>query len=224
MALRKIGNEISLSEQAYLVIKDAIVNNQLKSLEVLSEETVALQLGISRTPVRSAIKRLALEKLVLMKPGKTAIVADISEQDIQKIFAIRIGLEPLAAGAAAAYITDGQIDDLEEIIETQVEALQMQDFSLYLAKEHEFHTSIADYTDNDLLYDFVDKVNVHVQRFLTLSLTLQKSSPLAVNEHRAIVSALKMHKAAAAEEAMRVHVVNVAERMIPKIAAQEVTG
>ncbi len=116
------------------------------------------------------------------------------------------------------------MDDLEDIIETQVEALQMRDFSLYLAKEHEFHTSIAQYAANDLLYDFVDKINVHVQRFLTLSLTLQKSSLSAVNEHRAIVSALKLRKAAAAEEAMRVHVVHVAERMIPKMAAEEVTG
>lgn len=220
MDLRRIGNEISLSEQAYLIIKDAIVNNQLKPLTDLSEEMLAAQLGISRTPVRAAIKRLVFEKLVIMKPGKTAVVADISENDIHKVFAVRIGLEPIAANAAAVIITDRQIEFLEEIIDAQIEALRMGDYMLYIAKEYEFHTSIANYAENDMLYDFIDKVNIHVQRFLTLSLTLQKHSMIAIAEHQAIVKALKLHKSEAAEQAMRLHVVNVAERIIQRTVTE----
>lgn len=220
MALRKIGNEISLTEQAYLVVKDAIVNNQLKPLEDLSEEMLASQLGISRTPVRTAIKRLALEKLVIMKPGKTAVVANISESDIHKVFTVRIGLEPMAAYAAASLITQKQIDRLEAIIEGQREALRTGDYILYIAKEYEFHTAIAAYANNDLLYDFIEKVNVHVQRFLTLSLTLQKHSTAALDEHLAIVNALKKGKTEESEAAMRYHVANVAERIIQKQLAR----
>ena len=212
--LQKIGNDLSLSEQAYVLIKGAIMNNCMKPMEELSEEMLAAQLGISRTPVRSAIKKLAFEKLVVIRPGKTTIVADISEQDIMKVFAVRIALEPLAAQKAAALITPSQIEQLEAVLATQTTAMRQDDYSLYMMKEHEFHVGIASLAANDLLYEFVEKVNTQVQRFHTLSSALQASSALALMEHEQLIDRFKAKDVAGAGQTMLTHVENVARRMV----------
>ena len=212
--LQRIGNDLSLSEQAYVLIKGAIMNNYMKPMEELSEEMLAAQLGISRTPVRSAIKKLAFEKLVVLRPGKTTIVADISAQDIMKVFAVRIALEPLAAQKAAAVITPSQLEQLEAVLAAQTEAMRGDDYNLYMMKEYEFHAGIAALAENDLLYEFVEKVNTQVQRFHTLSSALQASSALALMEHEQLLDRFRVKDAAGAGETMLTHVENVARRMV----------
>lgn len=212
--LPKIGSDLSLSERAYRVIKASILNNRLKPREILSEEMLAKQLGISRTPVREALKKLAFERLVILNPGKNAVVADISEEDMRNVFIIRIALEPVAARLAAENITWKQINKLEEMLKGQDEALQSEDYELYLQKDYEFHTSVARYTNNEQLYDIIVSISTQVQRFLILSQTLQKSSPDALKEHKEVLIAIKNHDPKEAEEMMKRHVNNVAARIL----------
>lgn len=211
--LPKIGNDISLSEQAYLVIKEAIINNKLKPREILSEEALAAELNISRTPVRAALKRLDYERLITLNPGRNAVVADISQEDIGKVFPIRIALEALAAKLAAQEITEEQLAELDEIIVNQEEAIKMDDYDLYIQKDYEFHTYIAKFSKNEMLYNFVLNINNHVMRFHILSQTLQSSSLMALNEHHDIMLALRKRDYSAAEALMRTHVENVAARI-----------
>jgi DNA-binding GntR family transcriptional regulator len=212
--LPKIGSDLSLSERAYRVIKDSILNNRLKPREILSEEMLAKQLGISRTPVREALKKLAFERLVMLNPGKNAVVADISEEDMRNVFTIRVALEPVAARLAAENITGKQINKLEEMLRGQEEALESEDYELYLQKDYEFHTSMARYTNNEQLYDIIVSISTQVQRFLILSQTLQKSSPDALKEHKEVLMAIKNRNPAEAEEMMRRHVNNVTTRIL----------
>lgn len=212
--LPKIGNDMSLSEQAYVVIKDAILNNKFKPLEVLSEEALAAELGISRTPVRTALKKLSFERLLVINPGKNVLVADISEDDMSNIFPVRIALEPLAAGLASIKISEGQLRELSEMLDVQDEALRINDYNLYIQKEYEFHTTLARYSGNELLHDFIEKVNIQVQRFLILSETLHRYSAVALEEHWFVLKALAQNDKEAAEEMMRSHVVNVAARIL----------
>lgn len=211
--LPKIGNDISLSEQAYLVIRDAIINNKLKPREILLEEALAAELGISRTPVRAALKRLDFERLLTLNPGRNAVVADISEEDISKVFAIRIVLEPLAAKLVAAVITPTQLEELEEVLNGQKEAIKIGDFDLYLQKDYEFHNYLAKYSDNEILFGYIQNISSQVQRFLILSETLQASSDIAFQEHIAILKALEKRDIKLAEENMRKHVENVSKRI-----------
>lgn len=212
--LPKIGNEISLSEQAYLVIKDAIINNKLKPREILSEEALAAELGISRTPVRSALKRLDFERLITLNPNRNVVVSDISDEDINKIFPVREVVEPLAAKIAAEIITNEQLDELEEIIDGHEEAARIGDYELYLQKDFEFHTYVAKYGNNELLYNIIQNINSHVQRFLILSETLQINSIKAANEHKEVLEAMRNRDVQAAEAKMRAHVKNVAIRIV----------
>jgi len=214
--LPKIGNDISLTEQAYMAIKDAIINNKFKPKEILSEEALAVELGISRTPVRSALKRLDLECLITINSGRNAVVADISEEDMDKVFPIRAVLEPLAARIAASRINQDQLDELEKVLFVQEEAVKKGDFELYLQKDYEFHTMLAKFSDNEMLFGFIQNVTSHVQRFLILSQTLQSNSVIANEEHKGVLEALKRRDAQAAEEKMRAHVEMVTNRMVGK--------
>ncbi len=210
--LPKIGNDVSLSEKAYLVIKNAILNNKLKPRETLSEEALAAELGISRTPLRSALKKLSFEGLVVINPGRNAVVADLSFEDVKKVFTVRIALEPLAAKAAATNIKQEGLMDLQEILETQEEATKMDDYDLFLQKDYDFHTAVAKYSDNDLLANIIQTINVHVHRFLILSESLQTSAQEAIREHEEVLAAIKKGDGVTAEIKMKQHVENVSSR------------
>jgi DNA-binding GntR family transcriptional regulator len=213
MSLPRIGNPMSLSDHAYVIIKDAIVNNQLLPRQVLSEEALANQLGISRTPLRAAMRRLAFERLISFS-GKSAAVADISEEEIRKVFPVRIALEPVAAGIAAQVMTTGHLEELEVILGQQTAAMDVSDYSLYLRRDFEFHTLIAGCTRNEMLQSMVEQVNVHIHRFLALSSTLQRYSRAAVLEHQRVLAALKEQNAQLAEGAMHEHVFNATNRIL----------
>ncbi|WP_206808591.1 GntR family transcriptional regulator [Paradesulfitobacterium ferrireducens] len=211
--LPKIGSDVSLSEKAYLVIKNAILNNKLKPKEILSEEALAAELGISRTPLRSALKKLSFEGLVVINPGRNAMVADLSFEDAKKVFTVRIALEPLAAKAAATSIKPEELMDLQEILESQEEAIKMNDYELFLQKDYEFHTAVGKYSDNDLLGNFMQTINVHVHRFLILSGTLKINAQEALREHKEVLAAIKNGDGDTAEKMMKQHVKNVSGRL-----------
>jgi DNA-binding GntR family transcriptional regulator len=210
--LPRIGSNITLSEQAYIVIKDAIINNKLKPNEILSEEALAEELGISRTPVRAALKKLAFERLIVINPGKNAMVADLSQDDLSNVFTIRIALEPVAARITASKASKEQIAQLEETLDLQDEAIKTEDFELYLQKDYDFHSLLAQFTGNEQLYDIIVNINNQVQRFLILSGSLQKNSLAAHLEHRSVLEAVKLGDMDDAETKMRLHVSNVISR------------
>lgn len=214
MNLPKIGKDMSLSEQAYYIIKDAILSNKLKPRERLSEVALADKLGISRTPVRSALKKLAFERLVVFKRNKNAIVADLSEKDMYDVFVIRKAQEPVAAEETAKIITKEQTRVLDTLLEGQQRAIKQNDFSSYLKNDYKFHTLIADYSKNKQLYDIVVSINNQVKRFLILSGTLKINSERALSEHKAVLSAFKQGDYELAKEQMENHILNVTSRLI----------
>lgn len=212
--LPKIGKDKTLAEQAYLAIKNAILTNRFKPREILSEEALAEELGISRTPVRVALKELAFERLIILNKGKNAVVSDISKDDIEKVFPIRIALEPLAARYTAVNINEKQIKKLKKNLFEQEVASKTEDYNSYVQKDFEFHTLLASYADNNLLFEMIKKINTLVERFLILSETLQESFFVALEEHKKILKALEQKNACAAEELTKTHVVNVAKRIL----------
>ena len=214
--LPKIDKDISLSDRAYMILKEAIILNRLTPNMVLTEEQLAKDLGISRTPVRKALEKLAFEKLIRFNPGRGAVVAEISEEDIRQVCDVREAIEPLAARLAARHGGSEEIASFREMIETQRESMGSKDYLLYLQKDYEFHTGVARMSRNELVYEIVRNLNIHVQRFLILSRNLPWKAPLATNEHAAILDALEARDEQAAGRAMMDHVVNVRARIFDR--------
>lgn len=218
MPLPRIGRGSTLTDQAYQAIKNAIITNHLPPNTLLLEEQLARELGLSRTPVREALRRLAYERLVVMTRNKGAMVSEISSTDMQKIAVIREALEPLAAGQAAERIKEEELAPLAEALEGQRRSIEESNYADYLQLDCDFHRLVAAATENELLTDIITNLNTQVQRFLILARNLPEKAPLAVAEHTLVLHALAAHDAKAAEAAMREHLQKVHRRLFDMYA------
>ncbi|KHF39514.1 GntR family transcriptional regulator [Halalkalibacter okhensis] len=212
--MKKLKPSETLAEQAYKVIKQAIIENDFQPLEILAEEHLASKLGISRTPIKAALNQLAFEGLVEMKPGRKAKVSMISMQDVSEFQIIRESLETLAVRLATGHIDEKKICHLQDICDQQKEAIKESDYSKFLELDNEFHFTIAEFSKNVQLKEYIENLIYQVQRFLILSNTLQESATGAVEEHLRIVKALSTKITFDAEEQMKLHVQNVTKRIL----------
>ena len=111
-----VSDKASLRGKVFNTIREAILEGSYKPGDVLRESTIATELGVSRTPVREAIRQLELEGLVQSIPNKETVVAGITQEDVEDIYLIRSRLEGLAARKAAERITEQDLQEMEEIL------------------------------------------------------------------------------------------------------------
>ena len=214
MSLPKIGSKTSLAQKAYEVIREAIIMNRFKPGDILSEERLAEELAISRTPVRSALKRLAFEHLIILNPSKNIVVSNVSHNDIKDISFVRMALEGSAVSILANTITEHQLNELKKIVSLQKEAVETNDYELFIKMEYDFHVLIANFTNNKWILEMVTNVNTIIQRYLILSGSLKKYAKVAITEHEKIMNELKNGNSMEAEKNMRDHINNVNNRML----------
>ncbi len=212
--LPKIGNRQSLSEQAYLVIKNAILQNKIKPKDVLSEESLAADLGISRTPLRAALKRLEFEHLIYSNSSRQAVVAEVNVEDAAEAYALRVAVEPVIARLLATRGLPKQYaKKLDENLKRQAQAFEVKNLVDVVTSGLEFDYLLAEATENNFFIEVVGRINIYMQRVLTLSKTHEHDAPLAVNEHREILAAITDGNADKAERLSRLHLYSGAERL-----------
>lgn len=211
--LPKIGNSRSLSDHAYMVLKEAILNNTFKPRDTLLEESIAAKLGVSRTPLRTALKRLEFEKLVVINSSKKAVVAEIQMEDMVKVFVFRLALEPLIARVACGTAAEEGIRQVEDCLARNRQAIEERHFVAIIACELEFDKLLVGFTGNEFLTDGIAMIHSYLQRFLVLSTTTYPDAPASLTEHHAILDALRDKAPDLAEERTRHHLRNVAMRL-----------
>lgn len=203
--LKPLHENVSLDKLAYDRIKDAILTFQFKPNQALVEGDLALQLGISKTPVRDALMRLEREGLVSRVPFKGTYVSDVNNQDMADIYEIRTVLEGLAIRLATPFLTSEEIARLEELTKEHATALSQKDFSDVAKINAEFHGIIIHKCNNQRLITSLEDLDDLLKRYRLLSiaqgLRLEKSVP----EHKVIVAALKEKDPIKAEAAMKEH-------------------
>jgi DNA-binding GntR family transcriptional regulator len=210
--LKKISQPETLADRAYREIKQAIIQSRFLPGDPLPEETIASMLGISRTPLRNAIARLAYDGLVELETGKIARVAMVSQKDCEDFLKLRKVLEVFSVTEAVPFVTADFIKNLEEMMAEQKTALEKKDFYSYIELDFQFHVAIAQISQNQKLHDFIQQINNQLHRYLILSGTLEDSAYQANLEHLEIIEALKEKDAAKAAEAMKKHIENVEKR------------
>ena len=153
-----LDNYKPLRDVVFENLRSAILEGKLKSGQRLMEVQLAEQLGVSRTPVREAIRKLELEGLVVMLPRKGAYVANISVKDLMDVLEIRASLEGLGASLAAERRTEEDIKNLEEIEEEFEQAVITQDIDMLLKKDIEFHECIFKAANNKKLEKMINSL------------------------------------------------------------------
>lgn len=186
----------SAEDRAYSYIKQKIISKELLPLEQIVETEIAFQTGISRTPIRSAIKKLGYEGLLTIKPNKGAFVVSPSAKEVRDIFACKKLLETEAIRLACENITDRELKQMEKLVKQEPIAFKEKDFSSFLNNNYNFHMTIAKASNNSYYTHYIDELMTKSNVFLIffddfMSTTFEESD--AHKEHLAILQALQEH-------------------------------
>ncbi len=199
------------AEEIYHQLRTAILELNLRPGDQLDEDRLASTYGVSRTPVREALRRLSFDGLVTLRPHRGAHVAEISLRDIWEIEQICELAEPLAARLAAGRLAQDVIDGFKRAFdEAEVEHPQPNDFIQYMQLDVTFHDTILEAAGNETMREIVSHLHrrMNAVRLITNAHTFTQS----IAEHREILAALERADGDAAYEAMMVHIQNRATR------------
>lgn len=206
----KLDSYKPLREVVLEALREAIVAGVLGPGERLMEIQLAEEMGVSRTPVREAIRKLELEGFVVMIPRKGAYVAGVSYKDVTDVFEIRAALEGLAAGLAAEKITDEEIEHLEEVLHHEKGTLTLEEM---VQSDTDFHALLYKASRNERLINILANLREQIQRFRTTSLAVPGRLRYAIQEHRAIVDAVIQHDVEEAQSLATAHIETAANVM-----------
>lgn len=196
----------SQSAEAYARLKAMIVNLELPPASPVDENRLMAELGLGRTPIREALQRLALEALVVIYPRRGTLVADLNPNDLQKIFELRLELEPYAAGLAAERASAEQVAAMEALFAGAEAVLQSGDHRQLIQIDHQAHALLAQAAHNEFLEAALDRLYSHVLRLWHVSLHKVSRLRAAIEEHREIIAAVQARDRARAAQIMRIHV------------------
>ena len=156
---------LPLRDVVFNTLRQAILRGELKPGERLMEIQLANKLGVSRTPIREAIRKLELEGLVLMIPRKGAEVADITEKSLRDVLEVRKALEELAVQLTCDKITKEQIRELEQAAEQFKKTLKSNDITEIAEADVRFHDIIYLATDNQKLILLLNNLREQMYRY-----------------------------------------------------------
>ncbi len=203
----------SLSSRVFHTIRENILQGKYAKDEELKEKTIGEELGVSRTPVREALRQLELEGLVTIIPNKGAYVVGISQKDIKDIYEIRCRLEGLCAKWAAANITKEQLDELEENVFLSDFHIGKGNSEQVVELDNKFHEIIYAASESKELRHVLSDFHHYVQRVRRMTLAVSERASESIGEHRKIVEALKNHDAKMAEKLATEHIKNTMKNM-----------
>ncbi len=187
----KINEYLPLRDIVFQTLRNAIITGELQPGERLMETQLGEKLGVSRTPIREAIRKLELEGLVVMVPSKGAQVAQFTEKDIQDVLEVRAALEALAARLACKRMDDRAFLKLQLAIAEYSYAAKNKDLETMIEKDVEFHEIICSATQNDKLIQIFNNLKEQVNRYRITYLKNVEDSETVEAEHKAILEALK---------------------------------
>jgi len=201
-----------LSEKAYHLIKEKIVTLELPPLSVIEEKALVKELGLGRTPIREALNRLEAEGLVFAAPRRGRFVAEISITDLQKIFEMRMVLEGFGARLAAQRATEGQLSQMEAVIQ---EMLQVpgQDSRAFMEIDERFHELLYQASDNEFLIETLRRLHALSLRLWYFALDRLGNVKDVMEEHIEIVQALKAGDGERAERVLQRHIAEFQQRI-----------
>ena len=206
-----------LRELVLDAIRNAIKNGILQPRERLMEIQMAEELGVSRTPIREALRKLELEGFIVMVPRKGAYVADLSFKDIADVFEIRIALEVLAAGLAAERITEEELEDMERLLVEKRDAISQNNIDKLVEVDTKFHELIYQASRNERLSSIISNLREQIQRFRLTSLSFPGRMRKSLDEHKKIVEAIQSRDIQRARNSAQEHIENAEHVLIDSL-------
>ena len=206
---------VSLADQVFERLEAEILSGKYQRGEVVTELQLCAELGVSRTPVREALRRLSQEHLIEDSPRGT-VVLGVVRKDFEDMCAIRLRIEGLAVRGFIDNLTDDSLRQLREAVEFQEFYLNKSDPDHIKAMDSRFHELIYQNCGSAILCDTLSPLHKKVQKFRRLSIEQAGRAETSVKEHRAIYEAIAAKDADLAERLMNEHVGNAMQTIIEK--------
>lgn len=193
-------DKLTLNERVYRNLREDILANRLPPGAPLLEEAIASAFGVSRGPVREAIRRLDADGLVRLIPRRRAVVSSLSHKEFLDAYRVREALEVLAVRLATARLDVADLSELERLHEQMVANAAVEDMDGFFSANMAFHALIADRSGNEKLREIYHPLVNQMRRYRVSSVSLRGGLQRSCEEHRVILDAIK---AGAADEAAR---------------------
>ena len=208
--------EHSLSSRVFQKIRDNILNGTYKEQDELREATLGKELGVSRTPVREALRQLELEGLVTIIPNKGAYVTGITPKDVKDIYIVRSMLEGLCARWATEHITEEQLEELEEIVllsEFHMKREGSNNVEQIAVLDGRFHAILYEASNSRILSHVLMDFHRYVQMARKSSIVSEERARKSIREHKQILRAIKDKDVDLAEQLANEHIMHVIQNL-----------
>lgn len=194
-------------EKIYEDLKNAIIKNVFKPNEVLNERKIAERLGISRTPVRDAIKLLEFEGWVNTIPWKGTYVSDLQKKDVKEVIQLRRALECLAI-ELIENILEEDVNNLNAILDRMTEYAKNNELDKYMIEDRMFHLYLANLSGNSRLIQIFSNLSDHIYRLGIRAILLEGRTLQSTEEHMLILNALAIGDIETAKKYVTYHLEN----------------
>ena len=214
-------NHADLTELTYEAIRGRILRCELKTGEQIPIDRVAAELGVSRTPVLDAIKRLSVEGLIGIRPRRGCFVLGLTVVDIREIFGLREALETYAADRVIAERRHLELAEELEALSRQMAAFTegdiYTDYDAFIERDRAFHMALVRSAGNSRMTESYQRLNVHLHIMRAHYVRVIQRASDVHSDHAAILSAIRDGDATAARAAASAHLIIVRDRMLAEI-------
>ena len=204
----------SLEERVFLALEAEILAGELKKGQTLTEVSLSNRHGVSRTPLRGALHRLAEEGLIEIVPNRGAVVIGVGREELIDIYKIRMRLEGLASREATERISNEDIERLRESVELAEFYIKRQDTEHLKELDSQFHDIIYKASGNRLLYKTLSELHRNIQFYRKRSITVEGRLEKSISEHREILAAIESRDAAKADRLTSLHIQAALENLL----------
>ena len=211
----------SKEEEVYRILADEILSGAYERGAALTEMSLSSRLGVSRTPIRAALHRLAEEGLIEFSPNRGAVVVGVTVEDLIDTYKIRIRLEGLAAAMAAERLDEAGKSKLTESVELAEYYMAKGDAEKLKELDSTFHSIIYAATGNRMLTKILSELHRNIKLYRKLSLTVPGRLERSIGEHREILGAILASDAERADALTRVHVERAMDNMVEAMKNKE---
>lgn len=211
---QEVTDKYSLRGRVFHKLREDILNGKYKDHEELKEVAIGEELGVSRTPVREALRQLELEGLIRIVPNKGAYVTGITAKDVKDIYMIRSSLEGMCARLATEHISREQLEEMEEnvyLASYHAERSQMEQMT---ELDNRFHHILYEACDSKMLQNLLQDFHQYVIRIRKKTLSTKERGIASNEEHRQIMEAIKSGNPDEAERLATMHMENAYDNMV----------
>jgi DNA-binding GntR family transcriptional regulator len=216
--VKALGQTETVNAQVLAALRTAVITGELAPGTLHSVQTLATQLGVSRTPVREALIKLAQQGMVRFERNRGVRVLQTSLHDLEEVFALRLLLEPAAVRRAVTRMDESTRKELRKLFAAMQKAAKADDEFTMLGHDRRFHRVVLEASGNTRLATYVDGLRDMVLRRGVSTARESRSLDDIVAEHAEILTLIEAGDADGAAEAMRVHVQHTAELLIAQEA------